>query len=34
MNALTNGVEIEVISTGTKYHTLDDWGLEIGRAHV
>lgn len=30
MNALTNGVEIEVISTGAKYHTLDDWGLAIG----
>lgn len=29
-NILTNGAEIEVISTGKKYHTLLDWGLAIG----
>lgn len=30
MNALTNGVRIEVISTGAIYHTLKDWGMAIG----
>lgn len=30
MDALTNGVEIEIISTGAKYHTLNDWGLAVG----
>lgn len=30
MNALTNGATIEIVATGEKYHTLNDWGLAIG----
>ncbi len=30
MDTLTNGLSVEVISNGKKYHTLDDWGLAIG----
>lgn len=30
MNALTNGATIEVVATGEKFHTLNDWGLAMG----
>lgn len=30
MNALSNGITIEVESTGKKFHTLDDWGFALG----
>ena len=30
MEALTNGLRIEVISNGNTYHTLKDWGMAVG----
>lgn len=30
MNALSNGITIEVEENGKKYHTLDDWGFALG----
>lgn len=30
MNELSNGLTIIVESTGTQYHTLDDWGFALG----
>lgn len=30
MDRLTNGIRIEVLSTGSVFHTLEDWGMAIG----
>lgn len=30
MDAITNGATIEIVATGERFHTLNDWGLAIG----
>ena len=30
MDAIANGATIEIMATGERFHTLNDWGLAIG----
>mgnify|MGYP000685999910 CR=1 FL=1 len=34
MDAITNGATIEIVATGERFHTLNDWGLAIGNNDI